>query len=54
MAELERAWSGPDHRRIKDAVEALNHASEPFATRRMDRAVSGALSGRRVDEVERK
>ncbi|HEX4333917.1 MAG TPA: Fe-S protein assembly chaperone HscA [Usitatibacter sp.] len=54
MAELERAWSGPDHRRIKDAVGALNHASEPFATRRMDRAVSGALSGRRVDEVERK
>jgi molecular chaperone HscA len=54
MASLERAWSGADHRAIKDAVAALNHASEPFAARRMDRAVSGALSGRSVDEVSRK
>jgi molecular chaperone HscA len=54
MARVERAWNGTDHRAIKDAVAELNHASEAFATRRMDRAVSGALSGRRVDELARK
>jgi molecular chaperone HscA len=40
-----------DHRRIKEAIEALNTASEAFAGRRMDRAISGALSGRRVDDL---
>ncbi|MBC8022227.1 MAG: Fe-S protein assembly chaperone HscA, partial [Burkholderiales bacterium] len=54
MAELERAWSGPDHRRIKAAIESLNHASESFAGRRMDRAVSGALAGRTIDQIARK
>jgi molecular chaperone HscA len=51
MAALERAWNATDHRAIKAAIEALNRASEAFATRRMDRAVSGALAGRRLDEV---
>jgi molecular chaperone HscA len=51
MAVLEKAWSAADHRAIKAAIEALNQASERFATRRMDRAVSGALSGRSLDEV---
>jgi molecular chaperone HscA len=54
MRQVELAWNGTDHRRIKDAVVALNHASEGFAARRMDRAVSGALSGRSLDEVARK
>jgi hypothetical protein len=36
---------------VKSAVEALNRASEAFATRRMDRAIAGALAGRKVDEV---
>jgi molecular chaperone HscA len=54
MASLERAWSGRDHRAIKDAVQALNRESETFATRRMDRAVSGALAGRTLDQVARK
>jgi len=53
MAELERAWSGNDHRAIRAAIDSLNHASEAFAARRMDRAVSGALSGRALDEVAR-
>ena len=51
MAALERAWNATDHRAIKAAIESLNRASEAFATRRMDRAVSGALAGRRLDEV---
>jgi molecular chaperone HscA len=54
MAALERAWSGTDHRAIKAGVEKLNRASEPFAARRMDRAVSGALAGRSVEQVARK
>ena len=45
---------GRDHRAIKDAIVSLNEASEPFAARRMDRAVAGALSGRRVDEIRAK
>jgi len=54
MAALERAWSGTDHRAIKSAVEKLNRTSETFAGRRMDRAVSGALAGRTLDQVARK
>jgi hypothetical protein len=40
-----------DHRRLKDAIETLNAASERLAALRMDRAISGALSGRRVDDM---
>jgi molecular chaperone HscA len=43
-----------DHRALKAQIEALNRASDPFAARRMDRAVSGALAGRRLDEVAAK
>jgi molecular chaperone HscA len=42
---------GTDHRAIKSTAESLNRATEAFAARRMDRIVSGALSGRSVDEV---
>ena len=54
MAVLEKAWNATDHRAIKSAIDALNHASEAFANRRMDRAVAGALAGRRLDEVASK
>ncbi len=37
--------------KLKAAVETLNRASEAFAGRRMDRSVSRALAGRRLDEV---
>jgi molecular chaperone HscA len=53
MVELHRLRAGADHRAIKAGVEALNRASEAFAGRRMDRAISGALAGRRVDELSR-
>jgi molecular chaperone HscA len=43
-----------DHRALKAGIEALNRASDAFAARRMDRAVSGALAGRRLDEVAAK
>ncbi|MBL0144099.1 MAG: Fe-S protein assembly chaperone HscA [Betaproteobacteria bacterium] len=51
LASLGAARQGTDHRALKSAVEALNRASEPFAARRMDRSVSRALAGRRLDEV---
>jgi molecular chaperone HscA len=53
MEALERAREGTDHRAIKSAAEDLNRASGTFAARRMDRAVSAALAGRRVDEIAR-
>jgi len=51
MARLEAEMAGSDHRLIKAGVERLNRASEPFAARRMDRAVAGALTGQRLDQV---
>jgi molecular chaperone HscA len=51
IAGLRSELQGTDHRRIKAAIEDLNQATETFAGRRMDRAVSGALAGRRVDEL---
>ena len=51
LAALEAARSGSDHRAIRSAIESLNHATGDFAARRMDRAVSGALAGRTLDEV---
>jgi molecular chaperone HscA len=53
LGSLAAARAGRDYRALKAAIEALNRASEPFAGRRMDRAIAGALSGRRVDEVSR-
>ncbi|HEX4943488.1 MAG TPA: Hsp70 family protein, partial [Usitatibacteraceae bacterium] len=54
LASLDVARQGTDHRALKSAIEALNRASESFAGRRMDRSVSRALAGRRVDEVSAK
>ena len=52
LAKLRAIREGRDHRAIKEAVAALNAASEPFAALRMDRAISGALAGRRVEDME--
>ena len=53
LGVLERAKAGDDHRAIHTAIEALDHASKPFAERRMNRSIDRAMAGRRVDEVER-
>jgi molecular chaperone HscA len=42
---------GDDHLALRAAVEALNRATGEFAGRRMDRSVSAALAGRRIDAV---
>jgi molecular chaperone HscA len=54
MAKVTALETSPDHRELKTAIESLNRASDAFAARRMDRAVSGALAGRRLDEVAAK
>ncbi|MBI2960887.1 MAG: Fe-S protein assembly chaperone HscA [Betaproteobacteria bacterium] len=45
---LRRLVGGDDHRQIKAQVDRLNRITEPFAGRRMDRIIKGALTGRNV------
>ncbi|HEX2334422.1 MAG TPA: Fe-S protein assembly chaperone HscA [Burkholderiales bacterium] len=51
MASLEKVLAGTDHRAIKKAVEALNHATETFAARRMDEGIKRALAGRKISSL---
>jgi molecular chaperone HscA len=51
LARLRRCRNANDHIALRSAVEALNHATGEFAARRMDRSVSRALTGRRVDAL---
>ena len=51
LAELRHAAGGTDHRVIKLQIEHVNRATEPFATRRMDRSVKRALTGRNVESI---
>ena len=49
---LQDALRGQDINAIKRATDALNHGTVEFASRRMDRSVSRALTGHRLDELE--
>jgi molecular chaperone HscA len=51
MATVRRLAAGADRHALSAAVAALNRTTEPFASRRMDRSVAGALAGRRVDSL---
>jgi molecular chaperone HscA len=51
IAELTRALAGNDHRAIKQAVDTLNRATEPFAERRMDAGVRRALAGKKIGSL---
>ena len=51
IAELREVARGTDHLRIKAAIAAANHGSEEFATRRMDRSIKAALTGRTLDSI---
>ncbi|MET0322206.1 MAG: Fe-S protein assembly chaperone HscA, partial [Duganella sp.] len=51
-AVLAQSQSGAaDHSAVKAAVEALAQGTEEFASRRMDRSVRSALSGKTLDQV---
>jgi molecular chaperone HscA len=49
LEALRKTLSCTDHRTIKSAVERVNHATEAFAGRRMDRSIKRALAGRKVE-----
>jgi len=51
-ASLRTAIAGEDRDLINGLVEQLEDTGRPFAQRRIDRALSGALAGHRLDEVE--
>ncbi|MDI1300759.1 MAG: Fe-S protein assembly chaperone HscA [bacterium] len=53
MQELREAMTGNDVILVRASVKALNAVSEPYAARRMNAGVQQALSGRRLDEIER-
>jgi len=53
MQELRDAMTGADLMLVRAGVKALNAVSEPYAARRMNAGVQQALSGRRLDEIER-
>jgi molecular chaperone HscA len=51
IAVVRQRHAGADHHALRAAVEALNHATEEFAARRMDRSVTAALAGKRVEAL---
>ena len=51
MDALSRTLNDPDADRIRQAVDALNRLTTPFAARRMDSAVRSALSGRKLADL---
>jgi molecular chaperone HscA len=51
LAEARRVIPGNDRHAVRAAAHALNRATEDFAGRRMDRDVTQALAGRRVDAL---
>jgi len=50
--EIRKAAAGADRDLINGLVERLEETGRPFAQRRVDRALQGALAGHRLDEVE--
>src|SRR5687767_15390722 len=51
VAELQRLIATKDHRKIKQAIEALNRATDDFAARRMDAGIRRALAGRKIGSL---
>jgi len=51
IESLEKLLPASDHRAIKKAADALNHATEEFAGRRMDQGVRRALTGRKIGSL---
>lgn len=49
---LHTLCQGTDSQAIKNGTEALNHATEAFAAKRMDASVQKALAGKNLDSLE--
>lgn len=52
VAFVETTAAGEDRDAIQGAVEALDHAAQPFAQRRMDRSITAALGGKSIDAID--
>ncbi len=52
LQALRAARAGSDGKRIKQAIESLDAATQDFAARRMDAGIRQALAGHRLDEFE--
>ncbi|HZV61118.1 MAG TPA: Fe-S protein assembly chaperone HscA [Methylophilaceae bacterium] len=52
MDNLHKLMNGNDSHAIHKAAEALNHATETFAARRMDASVKRALAGKKLNSLE--
>jgi molecular chaperone HscA len=52
ISTLEKALATPYPRAIRVASDALNHATEEFAARRMNASVRRALAGRKVTSLD--
>lgn len=52
IATLQSAMQGTDRGRIDHEVQAMNAMVGPFAERRMNAAIAGALTGKNVEEVK--
>ncbi|HEU4707901.1 MAG TPA: Fe-S protein assembly chaperone HscA [Methylophilaceae bacterium] len=52
MDQLQKALNGNDSQAIHKAAEALNHATETFAARRMDASIKRALAGKKINSLE--
>ena len=48
---LRNSLAGTDHRAIKNAIEALNRATENFAAQRMDASIKKALTGQKIADL---
>ena len=53
MSARERACDGDDPRAIQNGIDELDRVTKDFAGRRMNRAISRAIGGRKVEEVDR-
>ncbi len=53
MANLRAAIEGTEPSRVTAAIESLDKATNPFAGRRMNRAIAQAVEGRKLDEIEK-
>ena len=52
LNELQAARAGNDGARIKQAIKALDQATQTFAQRRMDENIRKALAGHKLDEFD--
>jgi molecular chaperone HscA len=52
LGRLGEVRLGTDTDAIRHAVDALARGTDHFASRRMDRAISKALAGRRIDQID--